>query len=95
MDRTAVLIRFLTIDMGSRGAVIELSRLDEGDVPEAVPLRAALRVQRVGIIVGVTGGDGFDGMLEGLALECRNGGDVEREAAWWLVGGCLGGAQLT
>lgn len=44
VDRAAVLIRLHTIDVGSRGAVIELPRLDEGNVSEAVPLCAALRV---------------------------------------------------
>lgn len=44
MDRTAVLVRLRAIDVGSRGAVIEVTRLDVGHVPEPVPLRATLRV---------------------------------------------------
>lgn len=44
VDRATVLIRLRAIDVGPRGAVIELPRLDEGNVSEAIPLCAALRV---------------------------------------------------
>jgi hypothetical protein len=55
MDRAAVIIRLRAIDMSSRGSIIELARLNMGHVSEAIPLRAALRVQRVGVIVGEAG----------------------------------------
>lgn len=80
VDGAAVLVRLRAIDLGSRGAIVEVTRLDVGHVPEPVPLRAALRVQRVDVIVGVTGGDGLDGVFEGLAGEGGNGRDVQREA---------------
>lgn len=55
MNRAAVIICLRTIDMSSRGAIVELARLNVGHVTEAIPLRAALRVQRVGVIVGEAG----------------------------------------
>lgn len=80
VDRAAVLVRFRAINVHSGGAVVELPCLNKGDVSESIPLRTALRVQRVDIVVHETGGDRLDGMLERLALEGRNGGDVQGKA---------------
>lgn len=76
-----MLIRLHAIDVSSCGAVVELARLDEGNVSEAVPLCTALRVQRVDVVVDIARGNRFDSVLEGLTVEGRDGGDIEREAA--------------
>jgi len=89
------------IDVGARAAVVELPRGDVRDVPEAVPLRAALRVECVEVVVGEAGGEGFDRVLERLAAEAGDFGDVQGEAGEGLVkcglrrGGLRGGRGRT
>lgn len=46
-----MIIRLRAIDVSTRGAIIELTSLNMGHVSETIPLGAALRVQRVGVIV--------------------------------------------
>lgn len=49
-------------------------------MPETVPLRAALRVEVVHVVVGDPGDEGLDLVAEGLAAEDWGGGGVEGEA---------------
>lgn len=48
-------------------------------MPEAIPLRAALRVHRVDIVVCNVRHNRLDTMLERLAVERGRFGDCERE----------------
>lgn len=48
-------------------------------MPQPVPLRAALRVHHVAVVVRHALGQRLDGVLEGLAAERRHGGHVNRE----------------
>lgn len=57
---------------------------------EAIPLRAALRVQGVGVVVGKARGEGLDGVLKGLTVEGGNGRDIEREAREGVSVGLFG-----
>lgn len=49
-------------------------------VSEAIPLRTALRVQRVYIIVGDVRSEGFDTVLESFTVKCRFLRHSERKA---------------
>ena len=69
-------------DVGALGAVVEGLGGHVGEVPEAVPLGAALGIGVPKVIVGDVFGEGSDLVLEGLAGEARGGGVVEREAGW-------------
>lgn len=51
-----------------------------GEVPEAVPLGAALGICVPKVIVGDVFGKGPDLVVEGLAGEAGGGGVVERQA---------------
>jgi hypothetical protein len=73
------------VDVGARAAVVELPRGDVRDVAEAVPLCAALGVERVEVVVGEAGGQGFDRVVERLAAEAGDFGDVQGEAGQGLV----------
>jgi len=66
-------------DVLAFGVVVEGARRDVGEVPEAVPLRAALGVQGVEVVVGDAVGEGLDRVLEGFAVEGGLFGDGEGE----------------
>ena len=59
-------------------SILYLSRM-RTYVPEPIPLCAALRVQRVDVVVHNVRHNRLDSMLEGLAVERRLLGDSERE----------------
>lgn len=68
-------------DVGGLGAVVEGLGGHVGEVPEAVPLGAALGVGGPKIIVGDIFSKCFDLVVEGLAGEGGGGGVVEGEAS--------------
>lgn len=67
-------------DIGGFGAVVEGLGGQVGEVPEAVPLGAALGVCVPKVIVGDVFGKGPDLVVKGLAGEAGGGGVVEGQA---------------
>jgi hypothetical protein len=66
---------------GGSYAVVETARRDVREVPEPIPLRPALRVHRVQVIVCNALVQRLDLMFEGLTAKGGRRGDVEWEAA--------------
>ena len=59
------------------GEVVEVFALRMGSMSESIPLRPALRVESVFVVVCEPWGEGFDLMLEFLAVECRRLGNIQ------------------
>jgi hypothetical protein len=78
----ALFIRIRTDNVVPFGAIVETSRAGMRKVPETIPLRARLCVERVQIIVGDILMKRFDLVLERLASKGGLGRNIEREAAW-------------
>ena len=65
------MIGFWTNNIFSMRIVVKAPTRYVGEVPEAIPLRAALSIEKVGIIVGDVLCENLDVMLEALSCEGR------------------------
>ena len=72
-----LLARIRPYEIIAFGEVVEVFALRMGSVSESIPLRAALRVERVFVVVREPWGEGLDLVLEFLAVESRRLGHIQ------------------
>lgn len=78
MDAILV-VRIGALDVAALDAVVEGLRREVGNVPEPIPLRPGLGVAHVEIVVGHSGRQRLDLVLELVTSKRRGLGHVERE----------------